>query len=254
MNNITKGDAVLWFTMQVGLSDGGISEDEYEHALVFGEVLGIEMNVNQFMDNLKNGYLNEDQSLEYMHTLTHQDRIDCLVACIATAMADGKLSGSELVYIHGLAQNLDVEFKDIVSKYNQLKNENNVIKIHLNSKNKNAQDTSSNLIQNWLIANSDKFSEEQLNKVKEILKNINPNKVDSLLSIKLVNPANVLLFAWLLGVDRLLMGQVGLGFLKLFSYLIYGLGLIWWLLDALTAKKRAYEHNFKIFNDAIAKL
>ena len=51
-----------------------------------------------------------------------------------------------------------------------------------------------------------------------------------------------------LGVDRFMLGDTGLGVLKL----ITGGGLgIWWLIDIFTVENRAKEYNMEMFNEAI---
>ncbi|MBO7631236.1 MAG: TM2 domain-containing protein [Lachnospiraceae bacterium] len=51
-----------------------------------------------------------------------------------------------------------------------------------------------------------------------------------------------------LGVDRFLLGDTGLGVLKLIT--AGGLG-IWWLIDIFTVDRRTKEYNFKQFNEAL---
>ena len=61
----------------------------------------------------------------------------------------------------------------------------------------------------------------------------------------------VWLFAWLLGelgVDRFMRGQILYGVLKLIT--VGGCG-IWWLIDIFSAQRRAYEYNYKKFNEAV---
>ena len=51
-----------------------------------------------------------------------------------------------------------------------------------------------------------------------------------------------------LGVDRFMLGETGLGVLKL----ITGGGLgIWWLIDIFSVEKRTKTYNMNLFNETI---
>lgn len=106
-------------------------------------------------------------------------------------------------------------------------------------------------VQNWLMANQDKFAPELIPTLTNLLEKVKPEKAMMLHSIKLVDPGQIVLFAWLLSIDRFFLDDSGKGILKLVT--VGGCG-IWWLMDGLSAKKRAFEYNFKQFNNQIMQL
>jgi hypothetical protein len=68
-------------------------------------------------------------------------------------------------------------------------------------------------------------------------------------SIKLQKPQTIFLIALLLGWERFLLGDIGLGIVKVITG--YGCG-IWWVIDVFSAKKRAMKYNFVQFQKAIS--
>ena len=51
-----------------------------------------------------------------------------------------------------------------------------------------------------------------------------------------------------LGVDRFMLGETGIGVVKLIT--AGGLG-IWWLIDLFSIENKTREYNMKLFNEAI---
>ena len=79
----------------------------------------------------------------------------------------------------------------------------------------------------------------------------NPTPMQMVSSVDYRDPTMMLVLSILvggLGVDRFMLGDTGLGVLKL----ITGGGLgIWWLIDIFTVENRAKEYNMEMFNEAI---
>jgi hypothetical protein len=143
----------------------------------------------------------------------------------------------------------------------KLKEENELIKMkklneigdqekEINKKNINEKENLriNNLINNWLIVNSNKFSVPQVLIVKSILENAKTTNLNLILNIKLVNPNNILLLAIFLNIDRFFLNDYLKGILK---FITGGGFAIWWLIDIFTAKKRAQEYNFNLIQNAI---
>ena len=81
--------------------------------------------------------------------------------------------------------------------------------------------------------------------------NLPDNKSDRILSTSFRNPTTVLILAIFLGgygVDRFMLGQVGLGILKILT--LGGLG-IWTIVDWFTAKNRTYKYNNNKLDESI---
>ena len=93
----------------------------------------------------------------------------------------------------------------------------------------------------FLSQNATKFPSEKLFLIKEALGNLDY----SIQSLELKDPTNLLLFSILLGclgVDRFMLGQTGLGVLKL---LTCGGCYIWWIIDMVNVQKMTREYNYQ---------
>ena len=97
---------------------------------------------------------------------------------------------------------------------------------------------------------SDKLPEEKLMVLKNKLADADDSKYDEIACANLHNPTHILLFSIFLGgfgVDRLMIGDVGLGGAKLLcAWLTCG---IWPLIDIFMSYKSSKEKNFnKLMN------
>lgn len=92
------------------------------------------------------------------------------------------------------------------------------------------------------------FPNEKLPIIKERLERMDDSKLTTIQSMDYKNPTTILLFSIFLGswgVDRFILGQVGLGILKLLT--VGGCG-IWTIIDWFTATNRAKQKNFELFS------
>lgn len=108
-------------------------------------------------------------------------------------------------------------------------------------------------VQNWLMANQDNFAPELIPTLTNLLEKVKPEKAMMLHSIKLVDPGQIVLFAWLLGIDGFFIDQVVRSLLKIILAFTF-IGSLFFIIDAFGAKKRAFEYNFKKFNTQIIQL
>lgn len=97
---------------------------------------------------------------------------------------------------------------------------------------------------------SDKLPEKKLMVLKNKLADADDSKYDEIACANLHNPTHILLFSIFLGgfgVDRFMIGDVGLGVAKLlFGWLTCG---IWPLIDIFMSYKSSKEKNFnKLMN------
>lgn len=92
------------------------------------------------------------------------------------------------------------------------------------------------------------FDPAMLPEIRRKLEYVDDSKTPYLLSMSLQDPDMILLIAILLGFDRFFLDDIALGVLKV--CLCYGVG-IWWLVDIFSAKRRAYEYNYKKFTDTL---
>lgn len=96
----------------------------------------------------------------------------------------------------------------------------------------------------YMMANHKYFPAEKLMYLKEKLKNVDDERFSMITFVELKDPTTMLMvsiFLGGLGVDRFLMGDVGMGVLKL---LTGGLCGILYLYDAITVMNRVKEQNF----------
>jgi hypothetical protein len=102
-----------------------------------------------------------------------------------------------------------------------------------------------NKIQSFVMANSGKFDPFQLQNVIERLKELPDDRYLMLAGMELRDPTMLLLisvFAGYLGVDRILIGQTGLGIAKFLT--CGGLG-IWWIVDLFLIMDETKRNNFQ---------
>ena len=97
----------------------------------------------------------------------------------------------------------------------------------------------------YLIANSKFFEPYQLMEIREILLNSPENKFPNMHMQQFHDPTVILIVSILvgtLGIDRFLIGDIGLGFLKLIT--LGGLG-IWTIIDWFIIMRSTKIKNFK---------
>ena len=100
-----------------------------------------------------------------------------------------------------------------------------------------------NNVDMFLASNAKYFSPDKLMIIKNQLEKIDDSKLMMIQSISYKDPTTMLivsLFAGGFGVDRFMLGQAGLGVVKLLT--MGGLG-IWCIIDWFTASSRAKDYN-----------
>lgn len=95
----------------------------------------------------------------------------------------------------------------------------------------------------FLMQNSKFFSSDKQMFIKDIVEKSDDDKIFRLSSNDYKDPSTIFIAAWF-SFDRFMLGQVGLGILKLITF--GGLG-IWSLIDLINAKKNTYNYNWSIF-------
>ncbi len=96
----------------------------------------------------------------------------------------------------------------------------------------------------YLMANQDKFPAEKVMYLKEKLEAMEDSKYMLLTSIELKNPTTILIISVLLGslgVDRFMLGDTGMGILKLLTGGCCGILTI---IDWFSVSKKTKELNF----------
>lgn len=97
----------------------------------------------------------------------------------------------------------------------------------------------------WIAVNQDKLPVMHIQDLKRKLMALSDDKFDRIKYTQLNDPTIILIvsiFFGMLGVDRFLLGDTGLGLGKLFTC---GGLYIWWLIDIFQIQAAAKEKNFQ---------
>ncbi len=104
----------------------------------------------------------------------------------------------------------------------------------------------------FFMSNAKFFAPEQIPGLKMQVEQLSDDKFIMLQSANLKDPTTILIVAILAGglaIDRFMLGQVGLGILKIITFGGFG---IWSLVDMFTAMSRARTYNFEQIQRVIA--
>lgn len=103
----------------------------------------------------------------------------------------------------------------------------------------------------FLAVQGSKFPEERIYELREMLYRTDENKFRIIQALQYKDPTTLLIISIFLGtygVDRFMLGETGLGVLKLFT--CGGLG-IWYLIDLFLVNRMTKEKNFSMLVSAI---
>lgn len=109
-------------------------------------------------------------------------------------------------------------------------------------------------IETFIAQNATKFPQYKIGLIKEVLAKVDDDKASAIMYLDLTEPSTVLIVSILcggLGIDRFMLGEVGLGILKL---LTCGGCYIWWIIDMVNAQSNAREYNYKKLSKALLTL
>lgn len=104
-----------------------------------------------------------------------------------------------------------------------------------------------NKVEMFIATMNNKFPEEKLMLIRDQLSKLDDNKFPIIQSIQYKDPTTLLiisLFLGQLGIDRFMLGDTGLGVIKLLT--CRGAG-IWAIIDWFTVMKRTKELNYQKF-------
>ncbi len=104
----------------------------------------------------------------------------------------------------------------------------------------------------FLVSKSEYFKKEDLENIRQELNKLSIEQILSLSSISLINPNLMRLTPLLvfvfgaigMGIDRIFLGQIVRGLLKIFTG---GGFLIWFIVDCFTITSRTKDYNMKKF-------
>lgn len=109
----------------------------------------------------------------------------------------------------------------------------------------------SNKIDLFLAQNGKMFTPMQLVEIRNKLQNIPDEKASIIMGMEFKDPTLLLIISVLigeLGVDRFMLGNVGMGVLKL---LTGGLCGILWIIDIINIQKMTKEYNYRTLNELL---
>ena len=99
-------------------------------------------------------------------------------------------------------------------------------------------------VDQWLATNNKFFPSEKIPYVRDALIRLPEQQLPMLFSMSFKDPMTMLIISILVGefgVDRFMMGDIGLGVLKL---LTFGGCLVWWAVDIALIQNKTREVNF----------
>lgn len=101
----------------------------------------------------------------------------------------------------------------------------------------------------FLMVNSKYFEANHLMEIKERLNDLNDQQWNMLMTAQFKDPFVILIISILagtFGIDRFMLGEVGLGIAKLLTCGGFG---IWHIIDLFIIMGNTREHNYQRFND-----
>lgn len=108
-----------------------------------------------------------------------------------------------------------------------------------------------NKIDMFVMQNSKCFTAYQLQTIKDALAKLDDSKFMHISSLQLKDPTTMLVISILigsLGIDRMMLGEAGLGVLKL---LTCGGCYVWWIIDMINIQDKARQYNFDLVKNAL---
>lgn len=103
-----------------------------------------------------------------------------------------------------------------------------------------------NKVDMFLASNAKYFSSQNLMTIKGNLEKISDDKFILIQSINFKDP-NTALILGILSFDRVYLGDIGLGIVKILLLFVL-VGFVWWLIDLFSVTQRTYEYNISEFN------
>lgn len=103
----------------------------------------------------------------------------------------------------------------------------------------------SNFVQNYLVANAKNFPEASIEQIRQQLSNLTQYEFNRVQVIPIKDSLIIFVLSFcfgVYGVDRFMLGQVGLGILKLITF--GGCG-IWWIIDLFLIMEETRKLNYQ---------
>lgn len=100
----------------------------------------------------------------------------------------------------------------------------------------------------FLATNADNFPKEAIPMIRERLEHLEPEKEMAVHAVNFTSPVVNLLISIFIGefgIDRFLIGDIGLGVGKLLLFLCCGSGVIWWFIDLFLIMEATRKHNLE---------
>ncbi len=99
--------------------------------------------------------------------------------------------------------------------------------------------------------NMKNFSTAQISEIKSKLSAIPDDKAVVVTGTDYKDPSTMLILSILLGylgIDRFMLGNVGMGILKLLTWGCCG---VLWIIDIINIKKMTWDYNYNKFNESV---
>ena len=103
----------------------------------------------------------------------------------------------------------------------------------------------------FLAQNAEKLPKDKVLVLKDALEKLDDSKAMFVQTVDFKDPTTILIISILLGffgIDRFMLGEVGLGIAKL---LTCGGCYIWWIIDMVNAQDLTRKYNYKKLQEAL---
>lgn len=103
----------------------------------------------------------------------------------------------------------------------------------------------------FVMENTKRFTTFQMQSIKEALEKLDDDKAINVQALNFKDPSTLLVISILLGslgVDRMILGEAGLGVLKL---LTCGGCYVWWIIDMINIQDKTREYNYNLIKNTL---
>lgn len=110
-----------------------------------------------------------------------------------------------------------------------------------------------NTINSFLMQNAKFFDPASQAQIKQLLENVDESKLATIQAIPFKDPMTMMILAIVagsLGIDRFMLGQVGLGVAKLLT--CGGCG-VWTIVDIFSVQQRTKDFNLNLLKQALGQ-
>lgn len=116
--SITKSHAIVYLTRNIGEADGEWTSEEMDAALMNDDFSQAVEEAPDWAEKVLSGELTHQTAIYVLTQLNREDRMDCLIICLTTAMADGVVDDSETEALGKIISHFkDISVKELLDEF-----------------------------------------------------------------------------------------------------------------------------------------